>query len=81
MQLGADEMLPILVMALIWSPLINPMQDIQMMSQVVDDQADAEVCANTKLVHSVACIQGGYMFYCFGSAVEFIIHELDPSML
>ena len=79
--MGADEMLPILVMALIWSPLINPLQDIQMMSQVVDDQGDAEVCAKTKHVLSLACTQGGYMFYCFGSAVEFIIHELDPSML
>eukprot|EP00658_Telonema_sp_P-2_P024095 TRINITY_DN19665_c0_g1_i2.p1 TRINITY_DN19665_c0_g1~~TRINITY_DN19665_c0_g1_i2.p1 ORF type:complete len:141 (-),score=44.25 TRINITY_DN19665_c0_g1_i2:263-685(-) len=66
-RMGADELLPILVMSLIWSPLISPSRDLAEMSSVVDDVNDDG--------------EAQYMYSCFGAAVEFIVHELDPHML
>lgn len=39
-SIGADELLPILVMSLIWSPLISPSCDVAAMNAVVDDFGD-----------------------------------------
>eukprot|EP00656_Telonema_subtile_P016554 TRINITY_DN18753_c0_g1_i1.p1 TRINITY_DN18753_c0_g1~~TRINITY_DN18753_c0_g1_i1.p1 ORF type:complete len:579 (+),score=118.94 TRINITY_DN18753_c0_g1_i1:233-1969(+) len=66
-RLGADELLPILVMALIWSPLISPSRDVALMGEAVDSIDDDG--------------EATYIHSCFSAAVEYIITELDPHML
>eukprot|EP00656_Telonema_subtile_P057205 TRINITY_DN9359_c0_g1_i6.p1 TRINITY_DN9359_c0_g1~~TRINITY_DN9359_c0_g1_i6.p1 ORF type:complete len:264 (+),score=49.07 TRINITY_DN9359_c0_g1_i6:435-1226(+) len=64
-HIGADELVPVLVVSLIWSPLVCPSSDVAFMQ---DELQEA-------LEHG----EGGYMFACFAAAVDFIINELDAS--
>eukprot|EP00658_Telonema_sp_P-2_P085540 TRINITY_DN9776_c0_g1_i2.p2 TRINITY_DN9776_c0_g1~~TRINITY_DN9776_c0_g1_i2.p2 ORF type:complete len:253 (+),score=70.23 TRINITY_DN9776_c0_g1_i2:93-761(+) len=64
-HLGADEMVPLLLVSLIWSPMANPATDVQ----VIQDGLQEEVSHG----------EGAYVFACFAAAVAYIVEELNPA--